>query len=121
MLKKIITPIQKYYHVAITFLLLLANRSVFADDDPFPTINTSGDITHTIGSNMETAFKYILIGTGGLLIIICITVLIHRLREDHRDREFGSLIMTFIFLAVGALVGFLLIGIGWTAFNTQIQ
>lgn len=121
MLKKIMTSINYLSELSLIVFLLFVNSKVFADSDPFPTISTNGDVTHTIGSSMETAFKYITIGTGGLLVIVCITVLIHRLREDHREREFGSLIMTFIFLAVGALVGFLLIGIGWTAFNTQIQ
>ena len=92
------------------------------DNNPFPSITVEGgNFEQTVGTHLEMALKYALIGVGGLLILICIGVLIHRLREDSREKDHGNLIMTFILLAIGITIGFILIGIGWTAFSAQIQ
>ena len=56
-----------------------------------------------------------------MLILICIGVIIHRLREDSREKDHGNLVMMFTLLALGLTIGFVLIGIGWTAFSTTIQ
>jgi hypothetical protein len=95
---------------------------LLADDDPFPGITiTGGDVVQAAGSHMETALKYSLIGGGGILIIVCILILINRMREDSREKEHGNLIMTFILLALGITFGFILIGIGWTAFSATVS
>lgn len=95
----------------------------WGDSDPFPRLsgNASGDVVQTIGAHMETMLKYALVGGGGLLILICLGVLIHRIREDNREKDHGNLIMTFVMLALGLTIGFALIGIGWTAFSTEIE
>ena len=80
-----------------------------------------GDVIQETGSHMEAALKYSLIGGGGLLILICLGVIIHRLREDSREKDHGNLIMTFILLALGLTIGFVLIGVGWTAFSAQVR
>lgn len=104
------------------WLVLLITGNVFADSNPFPSITLSGgDVVQATGSHMETALKYSLIGGGGLLILICLGVIIHRLREDSREKDHGNLIMTFILLALGLTIGFVLIGVGWTAFSVQVQ
>ncbi len=122
MLVTIFWRLKYYYRYVVTLLSLLLTNSAKADDDPFPSMNvTGGDIVKTTGTHMETAFKYTMIGGGGLLILICLAVIIHRLREDSREKDHGNLIMTFILIALGLTLGFILIGIGWTAFNTQIQ
>lgn len=103
----------------ILFLYTLAVHA--ADKNPFPSISVEGgDFEKTVGTHLETALKYALVGVGGLLVLICIGVLIHRLREDSREKDHGNLIMTFIMLAMGTTIGFILIGIGWTAFSAQI-
>jgi hypothetical protein len=120
MLLTLKTNVKAYYWTFITGLLFLPKLS-FADDDPFPSISTNGDVMQTAGTSMETALKYLLIGAGGLLILICLGILVHRMRDDSRDKDHGNLIMTFILLALGMTLGFVLIGIGWTAFSAQIQ
>jgi len=120
MFKKFYTCLKHYYWKIITGLTI--SLPVYADDDPFPSISTnSGDIVQTAGTHMETAMKYTTIAVGGMLILICIGVIIHRLREDSREKDHGNLVMTFILLALGLTIGFVLIGIGWTAFSTNIQ
>lgn len=90
-------------------------------NDPFPSLTTTGDVIQTAGSHMEIALKYALIGGGGLLILICLAVIVHRLREDSREKDHGNMIMTFILLALGMTLGFVLIGVGWTAFSANPQ
>lgn len=101
------------------------NPMIFArsDSNPFPSLagNITGDVVQTVGSHMETMLKYMLMGGGGLLIVICLGVLVHRIREDNREKDHGNLIMTFVILALGLTIGFILIGIGWTAFSIDIQ
>jgi nitrate reductase gamma subunit len=109
--------VKRYYHGLWLFLL---SPLVIADEDPFPTITTSsGDVVTTTGSYMETTLKYALIGGGGLLILICLAIIVHRLREDSREKDHGNLVMTFILIALGLTLGFIMIGIGWTAFSAQ--
>ena len=43
------------------------------------------------------------------------------MREDSREKEHGNLLMTFVFIGLGCTIGFLLIAIGWKAFNAQIK
>ena len=109
----------------VSCLPLLISEKAFArgDSNPFPSLsgNVTGDVVQTVGSHMETMLKYMLMGGGGLLIIICLGVLVHRIREDNREKDHGNLIMTFVILALGLTIGFILIGIGWTAFSTEIQ
>jgi hypothetical protein len=121
-MQKIIHYIRDYYlRFAVSVMMLLPKLSFADDDDPFPSIDTGkdGDIVKTAGSHMETALKYTLIGGGGILIIICLAVIIHRLREDNREKDHGNLVITFILLALGITLGFILIGIGWKAFSSQ--
>lgn len=113
--------LKKIYLKLTTIILLLTSRISFADDNPFPSVDTGGkDILHATGSFMDTALKYITIGVGGFLIVVAIGVLYSRLREDSRDKEHGNMVMTMLMVAVVAVVGFVLIGIGWTAFNKAI-
>lgn len=120
-MKKIQIILQKYYWLLIS-LFCIPKLSLADSSDPFPSIDTgTGDVVTTAGTHMETALKYTLIGGGGILIIICLAVIVHRLREDNKEKDHGNLIMTFILLALGLTLGFILIGIGWTAFSTQIQ
>lgn len=112
----------KYHFQHLLWCLVVMPQLVLADDNPFPSITTtSGDIVQTTGGYMETALKYALIGGGGLLIIICLAIIIHRMREDSREKDHGNLVMTFILLALGLTIGFVLIGVGWTAFSAQPQ
>ena len=120
--------LKKYFRSTCQWLVSAAlywiSQPVFAwgDSDPFPRLsgNASGDVVQTIGTHMETMLKYALVGGGGLLILICLAVLVHRLREDNREKDHGNLIMTFVMLALGLTIGFVLIGIGWTAFSTEV-
>ena len=122
MLKKMRQIICDYYHYALASLGLMVSTVAKADDDPFPSISTKGgDIVATAGSHMQAALKYALIGTGGFLILICVAIIVHRLREDSREKDHGNLLITFVLISFGITLGFILIGIGWTAFNTQIQ
>ena len=102
-------------------LLGLPQISQAGSDNPFPSLTTTGDVVQTAGKHMEIALKYALIGGGGLLIIICLAVIIHRLREDSHEKDHGNLVMTFILLALGLTLGFILIGVGWTAFSSNPQ
>lgn len=112
----------KYHYQRLLWLLIISPQLAHADDDPFPSITTtSGDVVQTTGGYMETSLKYALIGGGGLLIIICLAIIIHRMREDSREKDHGNLVMTFILLALGLTIGFVLIGVGWTAFSAQPQ
>ncbi len=70
---------------------------------------------------METALKYGLVGGGGLLILICLGVIIHRLRDDSREKDHGNLVMTYILLALGLTIGFVMISVGWKAFSAPVQ
>ena len=112
-----------YQLVGTGTLLLIGNKS-FADSgsNPFPNIDTggSGDVVQTAGTHMETAMKYLTIGLGGLLMLVCLGVIVHRMREDSREKDHGNLIMTYVMCALGMTLGFVLIGIGWTAFSTSI-
>lgn len=114
------------YHRFSGLLLGFMTQVAFAwgDSNPFPKLSgttNNGDVVQTIGSHMETMLKYALIGGGGLLILICLGVLVHRIREDNREKDHGNLIMTFVMLALGLTIGFVLIGMGWTAFSTEIE
>jgi hypothetical protein len=115
---------KKLSYFVLTLYFSLFTVKVFADsDDPFPSINTnnSGDIVQAAGSHLEMALKYSLIGAGGILIIISLAALVHRIREDNKEKDHGNLVTTFILLALGLTFGFILIGLGWTAFSTNIQ
>src|SRR5262245_11373447 len=102
--------------------LLFKCGLVFADRNPFPGLNlTSGDVIEDTGTHMELALKFSLIGGGGLLILICLGIIIHRMREDSREKDHGNLIMTFILLALGLTIGFVLISVGWSAFSAKIE
>lgn len=115
----------KYWSAVSLLALATCSNSAFADDtNPFPNIGNGGDngnIVQTAGTTMESAMKYLSIGLGGLLILICLGVIIHRMREDSREKDHGNLIMTYVLCALGMTLGFVLIGIGWKAFNTQIN
>lgn len=115
----------KYYSVLGTLTLATCANTAFADDtNPFPSIGgggNNGNVVQTAGTTMESAMKYLSIGLGGLLILICLGVIIHRMREDSREKDHGNLIMTYVLCALGMTLGFVLIGIGWKAFNTQIN
>lgn len=91
------------------------------EKNPFPSLTTNGDVIKTAGTHMESALKFSLIGGGGLLIIICLAVIVHRLREDSKEKDHGNMVMTFILLALGLTLGFVLIGVGWTAFSYNPQ
>jgi hypothetical protein len=121
MLKKVLISC---CYIFITLGIGLFHQAAYArgDSNPFPRLsgNMNGDVVHTIGSHLETMLKYALVGGGGLLILVCLGVLAHRIREDNREKDHGNLIMTFVMLALGLTIGFVLIGIGWTAFSTEI-
>lgn len=125
MIRTLHKKIQPYLTLFTSTLSFFINQKAFArgDSNPFPSLsgNVTGDVVQTVGSHMETMLKYMLMGGGGLLIIICLGVLVHRIREDNREKDHGNLIMTFVILALGLTIGFILIGIGWTAFSTEIQ
>lgn len=70
---------------------------------------------------METALRYSLLGDDGLLLIVCLGVLINRLKEDSREKDHGNMIMTFILLALGVTIGLVLTGIRWNAASAQVQ
>ena len=109
-----------YIRFFISVTALIPTLVLADSNDPFPAIDTgTGDVVTTAGTHMETALKYSLIGGGGILIIICLAVIISRLREDNKEKDHGNLIMTFILLALGLTLGFILIGIGWSAFSSQ--
>lgn len=120
-----LTRLIKFVHRKLKLLLSstlgVTAKASAADSNPFPSLTTTGDVIQTAGSHMEIALKYSLIGGGGLLIIICLAVIIHRLREDSREKDHGNLVMTFILLALGLTLGFILIGVGWTAFSANPQ
>lgn len=124
MFKTLLEKIRNRFVLPASCLSLLISEKAFArgDSNPFPSLsgNITGDVVQTVGSHMETMLKYMLMGGGGLLIIICLGVLVHRIREDNREKDHGNLIMTFVILALGLTIGFILIGIGWTAFSTEI-
>lgn len=102
--------------------ILGISKTVYADSgNPFPSLTTTGDVIQTAGTHMQMALKYSLIGGGGLLILICLSVIVHRLREDSREKDHGNMVMTFILLALGLTLGFILIGVGWTAFSASPQ
>ena len=118
------TAKEKLYLLPMTLPVVLTNKAYAAGgDNPFPSITptNSGDVVQTAGTTMESAMKYLTIGLGGLLILICLGVIIHRMREDNRDKDHGNLIMTYVLCALGMTLGFVLIGIGWKAFGTQVQ
>lgn len=119
-MKKLNTKLSHWYFLFLS--IFLNGVSYASDQDPFPAIDTGGkDILHATGGFMDTMLKYITIGLGGLLIVIAIGVLYSRLREDSKDREHGNMVMTMIIVAVVAVVGFVLIGIGWSAFNVNVS
>jgi len=91
--------------------------------DPFPSPPTTGggDVVATAGGIMQEALKYGLIGGGGLLVIICVAIIVHRMREDSKERDHGNLVMTYVWCALGATFGFVLIGFGWTAASASIS
>jgi hypothetical protein len=94
----------------------------FADDNPFPHIDIGdGDVVQAIGSHIQTTLKYALVGGGGILICVTIAVLIHRLRDDSKDKDHTNLVSTFILSALTVTFGFILIAVGWKAFSTDIQ
>lgn len=114
--------ILKFYYTFMTSLIGFMALPAFADNNPFPSISLStGNVIKDTGTHMESALKYSLIGGGGLLILICLGVIIHRMREDSREKDHGNLIMTFILLALGLTIGFVLIGVGWTAFSAEVK
>lgn len=122
-MRKIFAIMSNRYQQLMIWLFLFMTGNAFADSgNPFPSISLSGgNVIKDTGTHMESALKYSLIGGGGLLILICLGVIVHRLREDSREKDHGNLIMTFILLALGLTIGFVLIGVGWTAFSAQIQ
>ena len=111
----------KHKATLLAWSLLGVTVSARADDDPFPSLKTTGDVITTAGTHMESALKYGLIGGGGLLIIICLAIIIHRMREDSKEKDHGNMVTTFILLALGLTLGFVLIGVGWTAFEYNPQ
>jgi hypothetical protein len=117
-----ITNFIKYRYQRLLLWLFISPQLVLADDNPFPIIPmSSGGVVQTTGGYMETTFKYALISGGGLLILVCLATIVHRMREDSREKDHGNLVMTFILLALGLTLGFILIGVGWTAFSAQPQ
>lgn len=113
------------FYRAVGTLTAFSSGAALADagNNPFPDIDigTKGDVVQATGTKMELALKYGLVGGGGLLILICLAVIIHRIRDDSRDRDHGNLVMTYILLALGLTIGFVLIALGWKAFSTQVQ
>jgi hypothetical protein len=121
-MKKFIAVIREYYlRFAVSTLLLIPRWSFGDDGDPFPVVDgdKSGDVIKTAGGKMESAVRYTLIGAGSILIIICLAVIVHRLREDNREKDHGNLVITFILVALGLTFGFILIDIGWSAASYQ--
>jgi hypothetical protein len=124
MIKNMFTKINNTYCKAGVALALLPMSHVFAaNTNPFPdiAIGSGGDVVQETGTRMETALKYGLIGGGGLLILICLGVIIHRLRDDSREKDHGNLVMSYILLALGLTIGFVLIAVGWKAFSAPVQ
>ena len=120
-IRKLTTFVKNKYYLATGSLILLSSGTAFADSNPVPSITTSsGDVVTTAGTNMEEAMKYLSIGLGGLLVLVCLGVIIHRMREDSKERDHGNLIMTYVLCALGMTLGFVLIAIGWKAFNATI-
>ena len=116
-LNKIIVLIRRCYVFYMGWLLLFCGVT-FADNNPFPSIDIgTGDVINTSGTYLEKTLKFALIGGGGLLILISIAVLVHRLRDDSREKDHSNLVTTFILVAMGATFGFVLIAIGWKAFS----
>ena len=89
--------------------------------NPFPSVTIDGDVIKASGTKMQMGFKYATIGVGGFLVLIGIGVIIHRMREDAKEKEHGNFLLTFIMVALCETVGFGLIAIGWKAFNTTIS
>lgn len=114
---------ERFYKRMLGVILLLINVPAFAgSENPFPDIDVgSGDVIKVGGTFMEKTLKYALIGGGGMLILISIAVLVHRLREDNREKDHTNLVTTFILVALGVTFGFVLIAIGWKAFSADIS
>jgi hypothetical protein len=113
----------KWYGLIGAATALTLSSRAYADANPFPTISggdAGADVVQTAGGHMESAMKYLTIGLGGMLILVCLGVIVHRMREDSREKDHGNLIMTYVMCALGMTIGFVLIGIGWTAFSATI-
>ena len=120
--KKLYKKILIWIYIFIPFISSFIPSIVFADDNPFPHIDIGdGDVVQAIGEHMQTTLKYALVGGGGILICVTIAVLIHRLRDDSKDKDHTNLVSTFILSALTVTFGFILIAVGWKAFSTDIQ
>ncbi|MBX9706098.1 MAG: hypothetical protein K2Q14_04735 [Gammaproteobacteria bacterium] len=121
-IKKLLTILKEKYYIVIGYGLLLMSGSAFADDDPFPKIDIQGgDIVQATGSHMESGMKYALVGGGVIMLLVGIGVIMHRLREDSTNKDTGSFLTTLITSGIAITVGIILIAIGWTAANYQVQ
>ena len=119
---RVINWVKKYYFDVLAFFLLFSSGITFADNNPFPDIDIgTGDVVEAAGKRMQVALKYTMLGIGGVLVLIGIITLVNRLKEDNRDKEHGNLLMSMIMIALCLVVGFILIAIGWKAFNQNIQ
>lgn len=115
---KLLSILKSKYTLIAGSLLLFFNKIVFAapGDDPFPQINIQGgNVVQATGTQMESGMKYSLVGSGILMILIGIGVIIHRLREDTNNKESGNFVTTMIMAAVAITVGIILIAIAWAA------
>ncbi len=112
----------KWYGTIGALTALTVSSRAYADANPFPTIasDSGGDVVQTAGGHMQETMKYLTIGLGGMLVLVCLGVIIHRMREDSKEKDHGNLIMTYVMCALGMTLGFVLIGIGWTAFSATI-
>lgn len=121
-IKKLFANIKEKYYTWLGYVLLFMTSSALADDDPFPKIDIQGgDIVQATGSHMESGMKYALVGGGVVMLLVGIGVIMHRLREDSTNKDTGSFLTTLITSGIAITVGIILIAIGWTAANYQIQ
>lgn len=92
-------------------------------DNPFPNLDPGGNqnVIDELGKQMQHGMKYALLGGGIVMVLIGISVIVHRLREDSTNRDNGSFVSTLIIAAIAVTAGIILIGIGWKAAGTTIQ
>lgn len=121
MYQKCIKSLSNYYWKLLgIFLLAISDLARAGNENPFPSVTVDGDIIKASGTKLQMGLKYATIGTGGILVLAGIGVILHRMREDAREKDHGNFLVTFIMVALCETVGFALIAIGWKAFNTSI-
>lgn len=105
----------------IPLMGLLPALALAENKNPFPSLDIGGgNVIAGAGKMMQSSIQYTLLGVGGFLVLVGIAVLIHRLREDSREKEHSNILMTIVIVALCITIGLSLVGMAWTAMNAQI-